>query len=881
MAQMISSPSETSDELSVAGAARAEGEGSSKVEPSGGEVEDRKESELTQESDESSKSTYDVLVQDQNMNKVEEEMPRPGGTGGGQAEEASEVRDKPMVPQRVTDALRTSQTFAEFKKARRFRFVHLFSGKNDVLGRALVRQGQAEGMDIEMVSFDTMLDGAADLSKDHPYLDILDEARNGCYDGGHAGPPCGSFSRARWNAGHGPLPVRSLEFVYGLPSNTSKMQEEADQGTTLFVRSLLVVGELIQSQRLRKVPEVGTMESPPGSESKIEGPAWTLPETMIWMKKYQADVAWFNTCAYQKKQLRRWWKAGQFAGRLEGLGGLQRKCSCPAGFKHQALVGKSRTAEAAQYPEELVAEYAKLVIQSFKVTLNLEWWRAQEMLKQKELNQAQRNWISSKEKSAMKRPLSPESMRSMRLNRRAYDLGEATEDYLPPPKQVSKKLKKEQENAYFLGGMRNPALAVTRMHALSAAGQEIAKMWKEFEARRPEVLEMAKAYGTERCCVEEKLGMEWRELLRKLLKAPMEKEKAKNRDKLQFDSPLKAELWRAWQVFSKDPDCHIAEWIEQGAPLGMGAKIPPSGGVFPPVEHGEACQEAAPELEAQLQVKNYRSVYEDAEASQKELQRLIDKGFVVTISQEEIKARFSEGTVSKLALISKMKDSGTMKHRFIIDLLRSGGNDKSVVPERIVLPRAVDVIRSIRDLWRGRPEGAEKMSGWTMELVGADLQDAYMHFGVHPAEHSHCITPSLGEEMLIFKAMLFGFRGAPLIMGRMTAMLMRMWQSMLGKDRGVLQCYMDDPLLAVQGSLEERNSAVAMLLHTAWALGINMSYAKGERGSRLFWIGITVEIDVEQKMILLNVPQKPNRSGKVIFNSLGNSFFSAKKLTNS
>ena len=27
--------------------------------------------------------------------------------------------------------------------------------------------------------------------------------------------------------------------------------------------------------------------------------------------------------------------------------------------------------------------------------------------------------------------------------------------------------------------------------------------------------------------------------------------------------------------------------------------------------------------------------------------------------------------------------------------------------------------------------------------------------------------------------------------------------------------------------------------------------------------------------------QGPNRSGKVIFNSLGNSFFSAKKLTNS
>ena len=851
MAQKISSPSDSSEGEPQTGDVRMEAE----VE----KVLKKQSQSSTTEGAESSAavSDYEVKVQDHNMNVVKEDVVmhleaanREGGKGPLQKAE-----DRPLVPQRVTDALKMAESFSDFKRNRTFRFLHLFSGKNDVLGDAIRRAAGAEGIQIEIVSFDSLIDKGLNLAKDYPYLDVLEDARNGGFDGGHAGPPCGSFSRARWNPGHGPVPVRSLEFIYGLPSNSVAMQAEADAGTTLFVRSLLAIGELIQSQRLRKVPEVGTIESPPGSESQMEGPAWQLPETKIWVSKYRAEIAWFNTCAYQKKESRRWWKAGQFAGCLDGIAKLKRKCSCTAGFRHEQLVGKSRTAEAAQCPKELVEEYAKLVIQAFKTTLNLEWWRAQEVLKQKALNDAQRNWIKSKEQKAVKRALSEDTMRNMRMNRRAYDLGFDDRDMLPQSKQPSKKARKEEENAFFVGGMRNPAVAVRRMHVLAEAGREVAKLWRDFEKRRPEVLETARTYGTERCEIKEELAKEWRELLRKLLKAKSPEEKVK-KDKLDFISPLKGELWRAWQQYAKDPDLHVPEWIETGAPLGMGARIPPSGGVFPPVEHDAAQGEGAPELEAQLQQKNYKSVYEDSEASAQEMQRLIDKGFVVKLSQQEIKARFSEGTVSKLALISKVKESGTIKHRFIIDLLRSGGNDKSQVPERIVLPRAVDVIHGIQDLWRMRPKGDEVPADWAMELVGADLQDAYMHFGVHPAEHPHCITPSLDEDMLLFIAMLFGFRGAPLIMGRMTAMLMRMWQSMLGADRGVLQCYMDDPLLAVQGSKAERNGAVAMLLYTAWALGVNMSYAKGERGSRLVWIGITIEVDIQNKMILLNVPQK-------------------------
>ena len=40
----------------------------------------------------------------------------------------------------------------------------------------------------------------------------------------------------------------------------------------------MLLGEIIQSQRRRKVPEAATLENPPGSESQTEGSMWALPE---------------------------------------------------------------------------------------------------------------------------------------------------------------------------------------------------------------------------------------------------------------------------------------------------------------------------------------------------------------------------------------------------------------------------------------------------------------------------------------------------------------------------------------------------------------------------------------------------------------------------
>ena len=229
----------------------------------------------------------------------------------------------------------------------------------------------------------------------------------------------------------------------------------------------------------------------------------------------------------------------------------------------------------------------------------------------------------------------------------------------------------------------------------------------------------------------------------------------------------------------------------------------------------------------------------------------------------------AQAPCSKLALITKEKGDGSIKRRVIIDLFRSGGNARARVPERIILPRCTDVTDSMRRLWHLRElrlaehdplddirdeDSDDSEDG--MELVGADLADAYCHFGVANDELRNCLAPALEEdEILIFCAMLFGFKGAPLIMGRLSAALARLWQSMIMRD-GELQLYMDDPLFGLVGPRSRRRGVLAMLLYTAAAMGVNLAYHKGERGLRLCWIGVQLELVLSSAMLLLTVPDK-------------------------
>ena len=779
------------------------------------------------------------------------------GSVGSSSDDAA-----PEIPERVLSVLKAASDFGGFRASRCFNFLHLFAGPTDVLGTAIKKAAAAEGLRVNIRSVELNGDAPEDLLRDHPFLDLVAEAQNGGFDGGHGGPPCGSFSKARWNPQvSGPAPVRSREEIYGLSSNDAVAQRQADEGTLLATRTVTILGKIIQSQRRRKVPEASTLENPPGSDHGPDGPMWALPEVRVFLDSFGAILAEFNTCAYQQKEKLRWFKPAIFGGRLDGLEALRARCSCPTGFRHQNLVGKNLTQAAARYPEALCEAYAELLVKSWKSTLQLEWWRFKLLTKEGEVNDLQRKWLEAKEKQQNR-----QEVRGRPLLKRAWSAVQRDEDVKPDMK-ISKKLLREEENERSLGGMRNPWKAVRRLSKVAEVGRDIARLWRRFALRHPQALNLARAYGSPECKPDDEITMAWRRDLKTLLKANSNSA-PQLREKFEFKSPLEPELWEAWARMSGDPEQSIGDWARRGAPLGMAVEIPKSNGVFPPVPEDDASPDA-PMLDWSAEVKNYTSVYSDLAGASEELGRYLDKGFCRVMPRAVAEERFETGTLSKLALIVKDKEPGVVKRRIIIDLLRSGGNQRARVPERIILPRGQDVVSMVRSCWELRAtrmaehdplddvdSESEDEDDPGFELIGADLADAYCHFPVRREEWNNCLAPGLDEnEVLLFCAMLFGFKGAPLIMGRFAAALGRLWQAMLVRD-GQLQIYMDDPLSCVVGPRKRRLGVIAMLLYTAIVMGVNISFEKGHRGVRVRWIGIELELDLASRALVLAIPIK-------------------------
>ena len=257
------------------------------------------------------------------------------------------------------------------------------------------------------------------------------------------------------------------------------------------------------------------------------------------------------------------------------------------------------------------------------------------------------------------------------------------------------------------------------------------------------------------------------------------------------------------------------------------------------------------DAEAQLgkgEILNYKTVEDDREEAKIELDRYHLAGYTRYYTENEIKQHFSRGTISRLGLIVKVKDSGVKKRRIILDLRRSGGNAKADLPEKLILPRPRDAVEMFRDLHR-----REHGSG-DMELVVIDISDAFMCLPVHRNEHQHALAPALEKgQFIAFVALLFGYKVAPLLWSRVASLMSRLLQAAIPGHQGQHQCYLDDALWALRGGLEERNHNLAFILHCLAAVGFRVALSKGERSNSVQWIG--VRLAIVEKDIILTLPE--------------------------
>ena len=167
--------------------------------------------------------------------------------------------------------------------------------------------------------------------------------------------------------------------------------------------------------------------------------------------------------------------------------------------------------------------------------------------------------------------------------------------------------------------------------------------------------------------------------------------------------------------------------------------------------------------------------------------------------------------------------------RPVHDLRRSGVNEKVVVQERVVLPRATDVVSDAFDLM-------ELHGSSEVEFFVLDFKDAFKQLTIAPVAGHFLGGEALGG-FFVYTVLVFGIKSGPLIWGRVAALLMRLIAAMLFDAPARLQCFVDDPLAAVAGTLEVRRVIMWRMVVLWRALGFELSWHKGQRGSTVDWIG--------------------------------------------
>ena len=126
-----------------------------------------------------------------------------------------------------------------------------------------------------------------------------------------------------------------------------------------------------------------------------------------------------------------------------------------------------------------------------------------------------------------------------------------------------------------------------------------------------------------------------------------------------------------------------------------------------------------------------------------------------------------------------------------------------------------------------------------MDLLTLDFRDAF-------------------KQLHVVRTVLFGVGSGPLVWCRVAAWVMRSTQAWLGNHRAQTNCFVDDPILAIQGShVQRRRLAMGVLLWWS-SLGLKLAYEKGSFCPDCVWIGTHFLVKPVINKVEICLPAKKN-----------------------
>ena len=402
---------------------------------------------------------------------------------------------------------------------------------------------------------------------------------------------------------------------------------------------------------------------------------------------------------------------------------------------------------------------------------------------------------------------------------------------------------REKEDALAIGGLRDTAHSVSRLHLVETFGAQLGQQLRHLvstggtEGRSwigatmeaigstdPEAGPPPEAVAAVRSAIESATGIPT------CLGGP----RLTNVD---------ARLLEAWRKAAGHPDTSIGPWMLHGAPTGILNEIPDPG-IFPRCDRPASAQ-PSDLYSDERSFQNYPGV-EDAEVTATELQAHLDKGHIVGFESYDELAEFVQGrpVLSKLGLILKTRNNIT-KARLILDTKESGIKLATSQWHRVILPRLYDAILQLPALL-ALPDGSEKETiAASVEALVLDFSDAYWQIPIRKEEQRFFCATSIIDGKRIwfaFQRAAQGSAAAGQLWGRLASAVMILTQSLFAPQDVRLVCYVDDPLAAVRGTTAERKLNMTIMILVWAALGFKLAFAKGQAGRTISWIGGTFTI---------------------------------------
>ena len=404
----------------------------------------------------------------------------------------------------------------------------------------------------------------------------------------------------------------------------------------------------------------------------------------------------------------------------------------------------------------------------------------------------------------------------------------------------------EGTKSLLVSGLRNPHLLRRQLHALFRAMPPIADLLAGLVLEIEELANVADAFGKEptRSPPSAAAVAFARDRVVEFLALP-----AKAAGPSHPASPLRGMLFQELASRTADPDVHVADWLIDGAPMGIGRPIP-AGSHFPLVEERPAMTVA--ELEASTRIGgNHPSFYEKWGEEESPALRLVEQAvnagygrlFASRADAEEFFG--AQAFPAPLGNVTKWREDGSRKDRLIQDLRANHVNAVVDLPERQILPRGVDHGIDLAQLEHQR-RGHE-----SLHVAILDFADAFMAIPLHADEgRFNCaevperirrsrepLAPSEPEEgtMVAWRVLGFGGRPNPLVYSRVAGVGVRTAQALFpAEDEDVesrlarvrLQLYVDDTVACFLGSGQQVRLSLDVLVLWWLILGLPISWAK-------------------------------------------------------